>query len=170
VKGTHTLEGKILNLETFVRAAVARNNGGEGDQGVMDTREGHQVGLKFSQVDVESTIETKTGSDRADNLSNQTVQMLIARAGDIQIATADVVDRLIINEEGAVGVLDGTVGGENSVVRLNNSSRHAGRWVNRELQLGLFAVFGGEALQQQSTESRTSTATKGVEDQEALQR
>lgn len=105
-----------------MRTAVAGYNGGKGDQRVVDTREGHQVGLEFSQVDVEGTIETQTGGDRADNLSNQAVQMLIARAGDIQVATANVIDCLVVNKEGAVSVLNSAVGGQYSIVGLNNRS------------------------------------------------
>ena len=62
------------------------------------------------------------------------------------------------------------MGGQDSVVRLNDSSGNTGSRVNGELELGLLAPFSGEALQQESTETRTSTTTEGVEDEETLER
>jgi hypothetical protein len=74
------------------------------DTGIRD-----QVGLELVQVDVERAIESKTGSDGADNLGDETVQVLVVWTWDIQAATADVVDGFVVNEERAVGVLDGAV-------------------------------------------------------------
>ena len=61
------------------------------------------------------------------------------------------------------------MGGQNSIVRLNNSSGHTGSRVNGKLKLGLLAPFSSEALQKESTETRTGTTTKGVEDEETLE-
>ena len=41
--------------------------------------------------------------------------------------------------------------------------------VHAELELGLLAVVGGETLEKESAETRTSATTEGVEDEEALQ-
>jgi hypothetical protein len=51
--------------------------------------------------------------------------MFIARTRNIQVATADIIDRFIINQESTVRVLNGAVGRENSVVRLNDGSGNA---------------------------------------------
>jgi hypothetical protein len=59
---------------------------------------------------------------------------------------------------------------QDSVVRLNNGSRCSGSRVDSELELGLLAVLGGETLEEESTETRTSTTTERVEDQETLER
>ena len=152
-----------------MRAAVARHNRSVRDQGVVDTRERHQVGLELGQVDVQGTIKAETGSDRANDLGNQTVQVLKAGTRDVQVATADVVDSLVVHQEGAIGVLNGAVGGQNGVIGLDHSSRHTRSRVDRELELRLLAILGGEALQQQGTETRTSTTTERMEDQETLE-
>ena len=44
-----------------------------------------------------------------------------------------------------------------------------GRWINREPELGLFAVIHGQALEEQRAETRARAAADGVEDQKALQ-
>ncbi len=102
-------------------------------------------------------------------LSDQAVQVLIVRALKTQVSSADVVDRLVIDHEGTVRVLKGGVGGKNRVVWLDNRSGGLGCWVNTELQLNLLAKVDRESLHEESTESRTSSSTKGVEDQETLE-
>lgn len=147
---------------------MGRDNGSVADQGVVNTRVRHQVGLELVQVDVECTIEPKGGRNGADDLGDQPVEVLVAGPGNIEVATADVVDSLIIDEEGTVRVLNCAVGRQHSVVGLNDSGRDTRGWVDGELQLALLAVLSCQALQEQSTETRTSTTAERVEDQETL--
>lgn len=135
----------------------------------MDTRERNQVRLELGQIDIQGTVETETGGNGTDDLSNQTVQVLITRAGNIQLTMANVIDGLIVNKESAIGVLNGAVGGQDGVVGLDHSSGYAGGRVNGELQLGFLAVFGSETLEQESTKAGAGTTAEGVEDQETLQ-
>lgn len=65
-------------------------------------------------------------------------------------------------------MLQGGVRGEDGVVRLNNRGGSLWSRVDAELQLALLAVVNGQALHQEGTETGTSTATEGVEDEEAL--
>ena len=65
-------------------------------------------------------------------------------------------------------MLEGGVGGENGVVRLDNRGGGLGSRVDAELELALLAVVNRQALHQESTETRTGTTTEGVEDEEAL--
>ena len=102
-------------------------------------------------------------------MSNQTVQVLEVRSLHPKVPAADVVDSLVVDHEGAVGVLQGGVGGQDGVVRLDDGDRSLGSGVNTELQLALLAVINGQALHEESTESRTSTTTERVEDQESLE-
>ena len=135
----------------------------------MNTWVRNQVGLELVQVDVQGTIETEGGGDGADNLSNQTVEVVVRWAGDTQVLAADLEDSIVVNKESTVGVLNGRVGRENSVVWLNNSSADTWGWVDSELELALLAVVLGDTLLKESTETRTSSTTKRVEDQETLE-
>lgn len=162
------MEGKVVDLEAFVRAAAARHDRRVADQWVVDTRIWDQVGLELVQVDVEGTIEAQAAGDGADNLSNEAVEMLVTRTGDVEVAAADVVDGLIVDEESAVRILNGAVGGENGVVGLNDGGRDTRSRIDSKLELGLLAVVGGEALKEEGTETGTRTTTEGVEDEEAL--
>jgi hypothetical protein len=53
-------------------------------------------------------------------LCDETVQVLVVGALDTEVPSADVVDGLVVDHEGAVGVLEGGVGGENGVVWLDD--------------------------------------------------
>jgi hypothetical protein len=158
-----------MDLEALVLALGGRDDGGVADQGVVDTGVGNQVGLELVEVDVEGTVEAQRRSDGADDLGDQAVQVLVRGPGDVEVAAADVVDSLVVDEEGAVRVLDGAVRRQDGVVGLNDGGGDAGGRVDGELELGLLAILGGEALQEEGTEARARAATEGVEDEEALE-
>lgn len=107
----------------------------------MDTWEWHQIGLELRQIDVENAVEAHTRGNGANHLGDQAIQVFKARTGDIQVTTTDIIDSLIVNKESAVGVLDGAVGGQHSVVWFHHGGRYAGRWVDREFQFGLLAIL-----------------------------
>lgn len=90
----------------------------------MNARIRDQIGLELGQVHVEGTIETQRSGDRGDNLANQTVQVSVGGTLNVQIATADVVDGLVVHHKGTVRVLQCGVGGQHRVVRLNYCSGH----------------------------------------------
>lgn len=111
-----------MDLEALMRALGSRHNRGVADQGIVDTGVGDQVSLELVQVDVQSTIKSKGRRDGADNLCDQAVQVRIIGAGNIQVTLADVIHCLIVDQERAVRILDGAVGGQNGVVGLDNGS------------------------------------------------
>ena len=90
----------------------------------MDTWVRHQVGLELSQIHVQGTVEPEGGGDGGHDLADQTVQVGVGGALDVQVTTADVVDGLVVDHKGAVGVLQGGMGGQDGVVGLHNSGGH----------------------------------------------
>ena len=161
--------GDLSDRVGLVGGLVGGDDGRVGDQREVDTGVGHQVGLELVEVDVEGTVETQGSGDGRNDLSDQTVQVLVAGALNAEVAAADVVDSLVVDHEGAVGVLQGGVGGQDGVVGLNNSGGVLGSRVDTELKLGLLAVVDGQTLHQEGTETGTGTTTEGVEDQESLE-
>jgi len=135
----------------------------------VDARVWDQVGLELGNVDVQGTIEAEGGGQRRDDLGLETVEVGVSWALDVETATADVVQGLVVKHDGNVGVLKERVGRQGSIVWLDNSSRHLGRWVDAESELGLLAIVHRQALEEQSTEARASTTTNRVEDEEALE-
>ena len=61
------------------------------------------------------------------------------------------------------------MGGKDGVVGLDDGVGHRRRGVYGELELGLLAIVGRETLEDEGTETRTSSTTEGVEDEEALE-
>ena len=108
---------------------------------------------------------------RADDHLSESRRFRLVYVGtlDVEAAAADVVDGLVVDHEGTVGVLQGGVGGQDGVVGLHHSGRHLRGRVDGELQLGLLAVVDAEPLHQQGGEARAGATTKAVEDEEALQ-
>ena len=113
--------GDLSNRELLVVGLLSRDDWGVGGQREMDSGIWHQVGLELSQINVQGTIEPQGGSDGADNLGHQPVQVCVGGALDVEVATADVVDGLVVDHEGTVRVLQGSMGGQDGVVGLNNS-------------------------------------------------
>uniref|UniRef100_A0A8W7P101 Uncharacterized protein n=1 Tax=Anopheles coluzzii TaxID=1518534 RepID=A0A8W7P101_ANOCL len=148
---------------------LGRDDRGVGDQREVDTRVRHQVGLELGQIHVEGTVEAERRRDGRHNLADQSVEIRVGRALDVQVATADVVDGLVVDHERAVGMLQGGVGGQDGVVRLDHGRRHLRGRVDGELELRLLAIIHRQTLHQQRGEAGTGTATERVEDQETLQ-
>jgi len=169
VGGLEASIGDLGNGELLVVGLLGGDDGGIGGQGEVDTGVGHQVGLELGQIDVQGTIKAERGGHRGHNLGNQTVQVGVGGALNVQVAAADVVDGLVVHQEGAVRVLQGGVAGQDGVVGLNDSSGDLGSGVDGKLQLGLLAIVDRETLHQQRGETRASATTKRVEEQKALQ-
>jgi hypothetical protein len=59
---------------------------------------------------------------------------------------------------------------QDGIVRLNHGSGDAGCGVDGELKLGFLAIIGRETLKKERAKTRSSSTSKRVEDQEALER
>jgi len=86
----------------------------------VDTGLGHQVGLEFSDIHVQSSVESQGSGQRGDDLSYQPVQVGLGGAFNVQVASTDVLDGLVVQHDGHVGVLQQRVGREHRVVGLHN--------------------------------------------------
>jgi hypothetical protein len=62
--------------------------------------------MELSDIDVQGTIETERSSQRRDNLSDQSVQVGISRTLDIQVTTTDIIESLVIDLVGNIGVFE----------------------------------------------------------------
>ena len=135
----------------------------------MDTGVGHQVGLELSDIDVEGTIESEGGSEGGDHLGNESVQVGVSGSLDIEVTAADIVDGLVVEHDGDIGVLEEGVGREDGVVWLDDGGGDLRGWVDGEAELGLLAVVNGKSLEEERSKTGSSATTDGVEDEEALE-
>ena len=88
----------------------------------MDSWVGHQVGLELSNINVQGTIESEGGSQRGDNLGNESVQVGVGGSFNIQVSSADIVDSFVIEHDCDISVFQEGVSREHRVVWLNNGS------------------------------------------------
>lgn len=101
-------------------------------------------------------------------MSDQTVQVGVSGTLNIQVATADIIDSLVIDHKSNIRVLKSGMSGQDRVIRLNDSGGNLRSGVNGELELGLLAIVNRQTFKKQSTETRTGTTTEGVENKETL--
>lgn len=94
--------------------------------------------------------------------------MLERGAGNVEVATTDIIHGIIVNKERAVGVLNGAMGRENRVVGFDHGGGDEGGRIDREFELRFLAIVGAQALEQERAESRTGSTTEGMEDEETL--
>ena len=161
--------GDLGDGELLVVRLVGGDERGIGAEREVDTRIRDQVGLELCQVDVQSPVEAEGGGHPGDHLGDDSVDVGVGAALDVEVAVADIIHSLVVDHEGAVGVLKHAVGSVNGVVGLDDGDGDVDGWVDDELQLGLSAVVDGQTLEQEGAETGTGTATEGVEHQEALE-
>jgi len=134
----------------------------------VDTGVWHQVGLELSDVDVEGTIETEGSRQGGHDLSDDSVQVGVRWAFDVEASAAHIIDGFVVQAEGHISVFQQSVGRKDVVVRFDNSGGDLRGWGDGEGQLGLLAVVNGQTFQEESTKTRTGTTTSGVVDKETL--
>merc|ERR1719487_952723 len=102
-------------------------------------------------------------------MRDEAVEVGVGRALDVEGAAADVVQRLVVEGDRDVAVLEERVRAQDAVVRLDDGGGDLRRRVDGEAELGLLAVVDGEALQQERGEAGAGAAARGVEAEEALE-
>jgi len=166
------LEGRVGDLgngELLVVGLLGGDDGSVRGKHEMDSGVGDEVSLELGDIDVEGTIESERGSEGGDNLGNESVQVGVGGSLDIEVSSADIVDGLVIEHDGDIGVLKEGVSGEDGVVRLDDGGGDLGRGVDGESELGFLTVIDGESLEEERSETGSGTSTDGVEDEETLE-
>lgn len=169
VLGVEHLLGQFRNGDGAEGVGATAGQRSKADHEEVKTREGNHVDSQLAQVRVQLTRETKAGGDTGHDGGDEVVQVTVRGVGELEGAHADVVQSLVVNTEGLVGVLNELMDGEGGVVRLNDGVRNLGRGNNGES--GHHAV--GELLtdlgDQEGTHTGTGTTTKRVGDLETLE-
>jgi hypothetical protein len=169
VLGVEHLLGELGHGDGTERVGATAGERSESDHEEMETGEGHHVDGQLPQVRVKLTGETQAGGDTGHDSGDEVVQVTVGGVVQLESPHADVVESLVVNAEGLVGVLDQLVDGEGGVVGLDNGVGDLGGWHNGES--GHHAV--GELLanlgDQKRTHTGTGTSTEGVGDLETLE-
>mmetsp|Transcript_2757 Transcript_2757/g.8361 ORF Transcript_2757/g.8361 Transcript_2757/m.8361 type:complete len:472 (+) Transcript_2757:1024-2439(+) len=161
--------GDLRDRELLVVRLFGRDDRGVRREHEVDARVRHEVGLELGDVDVEGAVEAERGRERRRDLGEEAVQVGVGRALDVEVAAAHVVERLVVEAEGDVGVLEEGVGREDRVVRFDDGVGDLRGRRDTEGELGLAAVVDREAFEDQRAETRAGAAARGVEGEEALE-
>merc|ERR1712166_1228437 len=65
-------------------------------------------------------VESQGSGQRGDHLRDETVQVGVGWTLDVETATADIIDGLVVKHDGNIGVLEERVSGEHGIVWLDN--------------------------------------------------
>lgn len=109
VLGVEHLLGELRDGDGTERVGATRSERSESDHEEMETREGDHVDSQLAQVGVELTGESETGGDTGHDSGHKVVEIAVRRRGELERAHANVVEGLVIDTEGLIGVLDCTV-------------------------------------------------------------
>eukprot|EP00967_Tisochrysis_lutea_P075247 scaffold101400_cov30-Tisochrysis_lutea.AAC.1 len=148
---------------------LRRDDRSEGCDRQVDARVWNEVGLELGQVDVERAVEAERGGQGRDDLSRKAVKVGVRRTLNVKVATADVIEGLVVNHKGHIGVLEECVRGEHAIVRLDDGSRDLRCRVDCEGHLRLAAVVHRKALKEECAKARAGAAANGVEGKETLE-
>jgi len=109
IGGFEARVGDICYSQRLVIGFLRRNDGGVCRQRKVNTRIRHQIGLEFREIDVKRAVESQRRRNGRADLSQQTIQVRVSRTLDVQVTSADVVEGLVIDEEGDVTMLQSGV-------------------------------------------------------------
>lgn len=70
-----TLEGDVLHAVGLVLRFGFGDDGGAGDEGIVDSWVGDQICLEFCEVDVQGSFETEGRGDGGDNYPTKSVYL-----------------------------------------------------------------------------------------------
>ena len=135
----------------------------------MEPRERDHVDRELAEVAVELAREAERARRAADRRRDEVVEVTVRRRRELERAEADVVERLVVEREALVRVLDELVHRERRVVGLDDRVRHLRRrdhGVGRHDAVGvLLADLGDE----ERAHAGARAAAHGVDELEALE-
>jgi len=169
VLGVEHLLGQLGNADLAVLAAATAGQRGEADHEEVQTGEGNHVDGELAEIGVELTGETEGGGHTGHDGGDKVVEVTVRGLGELEGTHADIVQSLVIDTEGLIGVLNKLVNGESGVVGLNNGVGDLGGGNDGEGGHHTVRELLTDLGDQECTHTGTGTTTQGVSDLETLE-
>ncbi|GET93853.1 beta tubulin [Leishmania tarentolae] len=169
VLGVEHLLRQLRDGEAAVLLRAAARQRREAHHEEVQARERHEVHGKLAQVRVQLAREAQAAGHARHHSGDEVVQVTERRRRQLQRAEANIVQRLIVDAHGLVGVLHQLVHGEGRVVGLHNGVRHAGGRDDGEGHHDPVRVLLAQLGDEQGAHARARAAAEGVGQLEALQ-
>ena len=169
VLGVEHLLGQLRNSNSTEGVRATAGEGSESNHEKVETRERNHVDSQFAEIRVELAREAETSGNTRHDSRDQVVKISIRWVGELEGSHANVVERLVVNTEGLVRVLDQLVDGKSGVVGLDNGVRDLGGWNDGESSHHTVGELFTDLGDQKRTHTGTSSTTEGVGDLETLE-
>ena len=132
IAGSHHVLGVEHLLRQFRNSqgpVLLTSSGGQGRKSwheEVETRERHHVDGQFTEIGVELTGESETSGDSGHGGGDEMIQVPVCWSCQFQGPEANVVQSLVIDAVGLVGVLNELMDGQGGVVWLDHGVRYLG--------------------------------------------
>eukprot|EP00126_Sphaerothecum_destruens_P000258 Sdes_comp10306_c0_seq1m1941 len=168
VLGIKHLLGEFRNSQCAVLLGSTASKRCKTRHKEMKTGEGNHVDGNFSQISIELTRESKTGGDTRHGSRNQMIQITIGGGGELQGSEANIIQGLVINAKGFIGVFDQLMDGKSCVVGFNDCIRHLGGRHHRKCTHNTIRILLTDFRNQKCSHTGTSTTSQRVGELETL--
>jgi len=169
VLGIPNLLGDLGNGEGTVLLGSTAGEGGKADHEEVEAREGDQVDSKLAEISIELTREAEAASDTRHDGRDKMVEVSEGRGGELEGPEADVIEGLIVKDEGLIRVLDELMDREGGIVGLDDGIRDLGGGDNGEGAHHAVGVLLADLRDEKGSHSGSSASSEGVGDLESLE-
>lgn len=169
VLGVEHLLGELRDADSTERVSATAGQGSKADHEEVKTGERNHVDGELAEIRVQLTGETQASGNTRHDGGDKVVKITVRGVGELEGLLANVVEGLVVNAEGLVGVLNELVDGEGGVVRLNNGVGRARLGKDGEGSHHAVGELLTDLGDQQSTHTGTGTTTERVGDLETLE-
>ena len=169
VLGVEHLLSQLGDGEGPVLLGAAAGEWGKSGHEEVKAGEGDHVDGELAKIGVQLTRESQTGGDSAHGRRDEMVEVAVSWGGELEGAEADIVECLVVDAVGLIGVFYELVNGEGSIVGLYHGVGHLGGGHHAESVHDSVRVLLTDLGDEEGAHARAGPTAEGVSELEALE-